>query len=673
MFNTTVGGLDVAALTDAEIDEELERLERLQAAAGEHPDANYDDDGEDEEAGEERALTDQLDDEPQEAPSAASTVGFHGENAPPSFLDPISRELMRDPVMVGDCGQVYERDSIEAWFAKHDGTIPNDPLTGTPLASTEVRPVHALRNAIQEWMAMQAADTGIDCAPAGTDPKSSNAATPTLLAPVHVAALDTASRTSRSDRAQRTRQRQAQECQLRVIRAQRAEQRRRSSTIYRFRVASGRTAVSQQSIGLTLVTVVAGLFMCMVEYSNQKYPGAGASEWSDSWICELRSAQVECQEFGKGATGEFSMDSQRERCRTAFTIARRQSRTHSENQVVQLHAYRYPTAVFIDTAAEAEAFLAEVVGAANVRVGGAPEQAYAQAYARAVELNATVPCRCGTLLESQRCGRCECGEQCTGGQCRCVCPEPQQSEGQSDFACGCAAPHDDGVWTPCTDGHCQLGTAVGSDTEWDAVYETGLTGTARIGLLVLSLALVWAGFSCCAYSATLLDRNASIQLAIAVAAMVEEEQDQYAVDTTQENVGTFRADLAAAVSTTGSDDLHVVGTVAADGISVGGTRNEHKVTSGALVADDLASTTLATPRPGPSLDESCMCRRPDRDYSPSSCCCWSGLAYIFGIAGIACAQTGGGRWDWLGFGMAIGTGFVAVSMAALRLSWRPSS
>lgn len=671
MFNTTVGGLDVAALTDAEIEEELERLERLEAAAAAAEvaaaaaDDDYDDADDDDEAGEDRALTDG--DGPQDT---ASSPGFHGENVPPSFLDPISRELMRDPVMVGDCGQVYERASIEAWFAKHNGTIPNDPLTGTPLVSTEVLPVHALRNAIQEWTAMQTAGPGIaDCAPSDIGLKSSNAATPTLAAPAHVATSDRTSRTFRSDRA-RTTQRQAEERQLRVIRAQRAEQRRRSSAIYRFRVAAGRMTASQQSIGLTLVIVMAGLFMCMVEYSNQKYPGAGASQWADSWTCELRSARVECQEFGKGAAGEFTMDSQRERCRTAFTIARRSSRgsANNENQVVQLQAYRYPTAVFIDTAAEAEAFLAEVIDTANVRVGGTAGQAHAQDHAQVVGINATVPCRCGTLLETQRCGHCECSEQCTDGQCRCVCPAPRQSEGESDFACGCAAPQAEGVWTPCTDGHCQLGTFGSSGTEWDVVYETGLTGTARIGLLVFSLALVWAGFSCCAYSATLLDRNASTQLAIAVASMAEEEEGHCAVNTSQGNLGTFRADLAAAVSTSSTDGVHVVvDTVATDGTSVGGARNEHKAI-GELVTSAAATTSL----PG-LVDETCMCRRPDRDYNASTCCCWSGVAYIVGIAGIACAQTGGGRWDWLGFGLVIAIGFVAASMAALRLSWRPSS
>ena len=114
-------------------------------------------------------------------------------------------------------------------------------------------------------------------------------------------------------------------------------------------------------------------------------------------------------------------------------------RTHDDNQVVQLRAYRYPTAVFIDTAEEAEAFPTEVVGAANVRVVGLLGRRML-GLCPGCWAQPAVPCRCGTLLETQRCGHCECGEDCTGGECRCVCPQPQQGEVDSDFACGCAVP-----------------------------------------------------------------------------------------------------------------------------------------------------------------------------------------------------------------------------------------
>jgi len=44
---------------------------------------------------------------------------------PPEFFDPITLELMTDPVIAMD-GMSYERKSIERWFAEHD----TSPITG---------------------------------------------------------------------------------------------------------------------------------------------------------------------------------------------------------------------------------------------------------------------------------------------------------------------------------------------------------------------------------------------------------------------------------------------------------------------------------------------------------------------------------------------------------------
>lgn len=666
MFNRTLGDPDVGALTESQVDAELERLKRLEARweveesralAGEPargdgiPDLEPADRAEDQALADEPAHGDGIQD--------LEPAGLASDQAPPSFLDPISRELMRDPVMVVECGQVYERTSIEEWFAKQpDGAIPNDPLTAVPLASVEVRPVHALRNAIEEWIAMQAAGNqtavsaptgiGVDDRAREQNSSAQSVANQRLQQRVDSPAerpefpraitpsLPAFSHASTSKRVTPNRH-HAQDHQQRIVRAQRAAQQRRTgSAIYRFGAVAGRTAVSQRSIGLTLVTIVASLFMCMVEYTNQKYPGAGASDWVESWDCELRSARVECQQFGKDATGGFTIDSDRERCRTAFTIARRRSDSSVEDEtrpMVQLQAYRYPTAIFIDTAAESEAFLNEVIGAANERVGGAPGSS--------AWVNSSVPCRCGTLLETQRCGHCECGQHCVGERCQCVCPTPQESGGHPDFACGCVAPKNES-WSPCQDGHCQLGVSGTPDAGWDVVYETGLTGTARVGLLICSIGLVWAGFSCCAYSATLLERRAAAQLAVALAAMAQGEEDRRNQETSQENEGTFRADLAAAVTNTSStEDVQLV------------------VVAGATSGDTFADKGTF--------------ERPDREYNASSCCCCSGLAYTVGIAGIACAQAGGGRLDWFGYGFAIAFGFVAMSMVLLRLAWRQSA
>jgi len=68
-------------------------------------------------------------------------------SAPPSFLCPISQEIMRDPVTCAD-GHSYERASIELWLATHN----TSPKTGAELPNQALIPSHALRNAIEEWL-----------------------------------------------------------------------------------------------------------------------------------------------------------------------------------------------------------------------------------------------------------------------------------------------------------------------------------------------------------------------------------------------------------------------------------------------------------------------------------------------------------------------------------------
>ena len=62
---------------------------------------------------------------------------------PDEYRCPITLNAMVDPCLAAD-GHSYERRAIERWFAAH-GT---SPLTNERLDSTEVRPNHALRNAI---------------------------------------------------------------------------------------------------------------------------------------------------------------------------------------------------------------------------------------------------------------------------------------------------------------------------------------------------------------------------------------------------------------------------------------------------------------------------------------------------------------------------------------------
>lgn len=69
------------------------------------------------------------------------------EREPPQcFTCPVTLDIMRDPV-VGRDGHSYERSGVEAALALN----PHSPLTRQPMASTDLIPNHALRNAIQEW------------------------------------------------------------------------------------------------------------------------------------------------------------------------------------------------------------------------------------------------------------------------------------------------------------------------------------------------------------------------------------------------------------------------------------------------------------------------------------------------------------------------------------------
>jgi len=78
--------------------------------------------------------------------SPAWTTPAHEWQHPPSFLCPISRQCMHDPVVLSD-GHTYERQHIERWLA-HSTT---SPVTRLELSQTDMYPNHALRNAIDEY------------------------------------------------------------------------------------------------------------------------------------------------------------------------------------------------------------------------------------------------------------------------------------------------------------------------------------------------------------------------------------------------------------------------------------------------------------------------------------------------------------------------------------------
>ena len=55
------------------------------------------------------------------------TASQDANNPPDIFVCPISREIMRDPVVLVETGQVYDRHSIMEWFRMGHSTCP---LTG---------------------------------------------------------------------------------------------------------------------------------------------------------------------------------------------------------------------------------------------------------------------------------------------------------------------------------------------------------------------------------------------------------------------------------------------------------------------------------------------------------------------------------------------------------------
>ena len=67
------------------------------------------------------------------------------KGVPQEFICPLSMELMQDPVVAAD-GHVYDRTSLEKWFAAGKKT---SPLTGAPLTHTDLIPCTTLKSLIQ--------------------------------------------------------------------------------------------------------------------------------------------------------------------------------------------------------------------------------------------------------------------------------------------------------------------------------------------------------------------------------------------------------------------------------------------------------------------------------------------------------------------------------------------
>ncbi|XP_057686649.1 WD repeat, SAM and U-box domain-containing protein 1 isoform X1 [Corythoichthys intestinalis] len=70
---------------------------------------------------------------------------------PDEFLCPITRELMREPVLAAD-GYSYEREAITMWINTKNRS---SPMTNLPLLTTLLTPNHTLKMAIARWRTSQ--------------------------------------------------------------------------------------------------------------------------------------------------------------------------------------------------------------------------------------------------------------------------------------------------------------------------------------------------------------------------------------------------------------------------------------------------------------------------------------------------------------------------------------
>jgi hypothetical protein len=71
------------------------------------------------------------------------------DGPPAELCCPITDEVFKEPVILVETGQTYERTAIEHWFARGRTT---DPLTGKELSNTQVVPNYAIKGLVQTWL-----------------------------------------------------------------------------------------------------------------------------------------------------------------------------------------------------------------------------------------------------------------------------------------------------------------------------------------------------------------------------------------------------------------------------------------------------------------------------------------------------------------------------------------
>ena len=70
-------------------------------------------------------------------------------NIPFKFSDPISHDILEDPVLAED-NYIYSRHTISKWFDQNKIGLPLSPLTGLPIAR-KLEPSIEIRNEIAAW------------------------------------------------------------------------------------------------------------------------------------------------------------------------------------------------------------------------------------------------------------------------------------------------------------------------------------------------------------------------------------------------------------------------------------------------------------------------------------------------------------------------------------------
>lgn len=75
---------------------------------------------------------------PTHLANAAGPASPVGLTPPDEYVDPISGDVMQDPVILGSTGQTYERSTIMMWLQRcaRENREVTDPLTGVGVGSS---------------------------------------------------------------------------------------------------------------------------------------------------------------------------------------------------------------------------------------------------------------------------------------------------------------------------------------------------------------------------------------------------------------------------------------------------------------------------------------------------------------------------------------------------------